>query len=63
MVCYGIFCSGQLHKLVSLTSSTISIRLPFLGPPEKKILADPGKGQRGREQPTPNFMFKVPITP
>ena len=29
---------------------------------KKEILADPRKGQRGREHPTPNFMFKVPIT-
>ena len=30
---------------------------------KKKILADPGKGQRGWEHPTTTFMFKVPITP
>ena len=29
---------------------------------KKEILGDPRKGQRGREHPTPNFMFKVPIT-
>ena len=29
---------------------------------KKEILGDPRKGQRGREHPTPNFLFKVPIT-